>query len=411
MDSQIPLGKGRNFALFFCVTTLSNIGGWMQRVVLGMLVWKITGSAFWLGVFVAVEVVTVILVGPLGGVWTDRQNARKLIAWCCFFSALASFALALLTALDRVNIPVLLLLAMVSGLVQAVAGPATQSLIASLFKQDNVPSVVAINSVTFNIARFIGPVLALLAIHDGSYALVFLLNGLSFVPQILALRFYDVEKAHVQRSANGRTVAADLKEGFSYVLGVPAIASLLTAMAATSLIARPFMDLIPSIADRQFSRMEDGTALLTSACGIGALLGGLALTALGKRPQLRNVPLFTVFLLGLSLMLLSQTENFHIALAMALVFGLAAVTNAVSTISLLQLNASPEHRGRVMSYYFMVFRGCMSLGALLQGVLQDTIGTRTTLLLAGGTTVLIGIVICRKWRSRITVPISAQAQS
>jgi MFS family permease len=219
MDSLAFLGKRKNFALFFCVTTLSNIGGWMQRVVLGMLVWKITGSAFWLGVFVAVEVVTVLLVGPLGGVWSDRQNARKLIAWCCLFSALASFALALLTVLNRVNIPVLLLLAMVSGLVQAVAGPATQALIASLFKQDNIPSVVAINSVTFNIARFIGPVLALLAIHNGPYALVFLLNGLSFVPQMVALRFYDVDKAHVQRSANGRTVATDLKEGLAWGAG------------------------------------------------------------------------------------------------------------------------------------------------------------------------------------------------
>jgi MFS family permease len=400
MGLLASFGNRKNFALFFCVTTLSNIGSWMQRVVLALLVWKITGSAFWLGVFVAVEVVTVILVGPLGGVWTDRQNARKLVAWCCIAAAIASLAMALLSALEQVNMPVLLLFAVVSGLVQAVSGPATQALIATLFKQSNVPSVVAINSVTFNIARFVGPVLALLAIHDRSYALVFLLNALSFVPQLVALCFYDVEKPQAQRPARGSTLTADLKEGLSYVLGTPAIASLLAAMAATSLISRPFMDLIPSIADRQFGRLEDGTAMLTSACGVGALLGGLALAALGKRRQLGDVPLYTVFLLALSLVALSLTEDFRVALMVAVVFGLSAVTNAVSTISLLQLSASPEHRGRVMSYYFMVFRGCMSLGALLQGVMQDTIGTRPTLLLAGGATFLTGAVLLRKWRSR-----------
>lgn len=401
------LGNRKNFVLFFGVTTVSNVGSWMQRVVLGLLVWNITGSAFWLGAVVAVEVVTVLLVGPLGGVWTDRHDARKLIAWCCIGSALTSFALALLSAFGKVNVPVLLLLSAISGLVQAVGGPANQALIATVFKQSNVPSVIAINSVTFNIARFIGPVLALVAIHNGPYATVFLLNGLSFLPQIIALRFYDLETAQLPREPRASTVVGDLRTGFHYVLKTPAIASLLAAMAATSLIARPFMDLIPSIAERQFSRLENGTALLTSACGAGALLGGLALVALGKRSQLRDVPLITAFLLGFSLIVLSFTDRFQVALVIAVAFGLAAVTNAVSTISLLQLNALPEQRGRVMSYYFMVFRGCMSLGALLQGVLQDVVGTRPTLLLAGSLTLLTGAIVSRTWRNRVSAVAAA----
>ncbi len=397
------LGHSNNFALFFSVTTLSNIGGWMQRVVLALLVWKITASASWLGIVVAVEVVTVILAGPLGGVWADRHSARSLVAGCCTAAALSSLVLALLSALEWVNVPVLLLFSMVSGCVQAVSGPANQALIASLFKEDSLPSVVAINSVTFNVARFIGPVLALLAIQHGSYALVFWLNALSFVPQVIALRFYKMERAQVLPAAGSYKVVADFKAGLSYAFAMPAIATLLAAMAATSLLARPLMDLIPSIAERQLGRLLDGTALFTSACGVGALLGGVALVALGKRPVLRDVPLFTVFLLGFSLIALSQTENFHVAMAIAAVFGFVAVANAVSTISLLQLSASPEHRGRVMSCYFMVYRGSMGLGALVQGMLQDAIGTQLTLLLAGGATLLVGAAVCRKWRSRVAL--------
>lgn len=406
MTSLLQLATSRNFTLFFCVTAASNIGSWMQRVVLSVLVWKITGSAFWLGVFVSVEVATAVLLGPLGGVWADRHDARKLVGWCCSAAATASFALAALASLGQVSIPVLLVYALVSGLVQVVAGPATQAMISSLFAQDNLPSIVAINSVTFNVARFVGPVLALIAISYGSYGLVFLLNGLSFVPQVIALRYYRPAGAPA-KTGQHRSLATDLRAGFAYVRGTPAIFCLLATMAATSLLARPFMDLLPSIADRQFGRAEDGTALLTSACGVGALLGGLALAALGRRRQLAEVPLAMAFLLGVCLLVLSATADFHVGLAVAGVFGLAAIANAVSTISLLQISASPEQRGRVMSYYFMVFRGFMSLGALVEGVLQDAVGTQVTLLVAGAATLLSTALAYRKWRSVVSRLVAA----
>jgi len=212
----IPQTLGQpNYGIYVAGNSLSLIGSWMQRVAVGWLAWELSRSGAVLGLVAFADLASTLMVGPFGGVLADRFDRRRLLMIGQSANMVLSFILAALTASGLMTVPLLVLIIGINGAVIGINQPARLSLISSLVARDHLPTAVAINSLVFNLARFIGPAIAGLVILYFSTALVFLLNALSFISFLFALSRLDLPETD-HRSAEGNTppMLQAIAEGF-----------------------------------------------------------------------------------------------------------------------------------------------------------------------------------------------------
>src|SRR5258708_4030902 len=182
----LPL-RNTNFGLYSAGSGVSLIGMWMQRIAIGWLTWQLTESGFWLGVIAFADFFPVILVGPIAGAVADRWDRLKVVKISQTISLLQAMALFALTVSGHINIGLLVTLTAFQGFIVAFNQPARLALVPSLVPEADLASAVAINSVVFNLARFVGPMFAGLAIVWSGVAAAFAANALSYVVFFVAL--------------------------------------------------------------------------------------------------------------------------------------------------------------------------------------------------------------------------------
>src|SRR5215831_12161743 len=270
---ELPL-RNSNFGLYALGSAISLIGMWMQRIAVGWLTWQLTGSGFWLGVVAFADFFPVVVVGPVAGALADRWDRLTVIKISQTISLLQATALFWLTATGSVTIGLLVALTAFQGFVVAFNQPARLALVPSLVPQTDLATAVAINSVVFNLARFIGPACAGPAIVWSGVSAAFAVNAVSYLPFLAAL-FYIRIKPEGVRSAQPRSMMADLGEGIRYTALHPGIASLLVLLTALGIGGRPLSELLPGIAAIIFHSGAGGLSILASSMGGGAIVGGL----------------------------------------------------------------------------------------------------------------------------------------
>lgn len=374
----IPQTLGQpNYGVYVAGNSLSLIGSWMQRVAVGWLAWELSHSGAVLGLVAFADLAPTLMIGPFGGVLADRFDRRRLLTIGQSINMVLSFVLAAFTATGLMTVPLLILIIGLNGAVIGINQPARLSLISNLVSREHLPTAVAINSLVFNLARFIGPAIAGLVILRYGTALVFFLNALSFISFLIALSRLDLPKAD-HRSAGGDPppMLQAIAEGLRYVLQHPGIGPLLALNATLAVSARPYVELLPGFAGAVFDRGAGGLAVLSSAVGMGAIAAGLFLAQRGSRKGLAETAMLAGLLIALSALALALSPTFWTAVIAVTSGGFGMVVAGVGTQTLMQTSVDEAFRGRVLSLFGLVFRSGPAIGALVMGLASELIGLR-----------------------------------
>jgi MFS family permease len=381
-----PLGlpfRNANYGLYVAGSGVSLIGTWMQRISIGWLTWELTHSGLWLGIIAFADFFPVLLVGPVAGAAADRWDRLRVVKTSQTLSLIQATVLFALTASGHINIGLLVLLAALQGVLVAFNQPARLALVPSLVGEADVASAVAINSVIFNCARFIGPMLAGLVIVWSGVPAAFAANALSYVAFLLALTRIRLSPAATTR-AKPRGFKADLREGLRYTATHPAIASVLVLLIAIGIGARPLNELLPGFAAQVFNSGAGGLSILASATGAGAIIGGLWLGHRAPSSGLTSVALAASFASALAAVMVSATDSMWIAVPAVAAFGFCVSSAGIAIQTIVQLAADRDMRGRAMGVYGVIFRGAPTIGALAAGLASTSLGLRWPIIAGAG---------------------------
>lgn len=375
-----------NFGIYTAGNAISLIGTWMHRVVTGWLTWELTHSAAWLGLIAFADLFPIAVIGLFAGAAADRWDRLRVTRITQALFALQAAALFVLTATHLITAPLLLLLAFFLGIVGAFNQPARMALMPALVPRRDLAIGVAINSVAFNVARFIGPAIAGVLLATAGIPLAYAVSALTFVAFAVALSRIRLAP-YEGKAAPPSGLFADLGAGLRYTLSHAGIAIVLVLMIAGTVGVRPLIELLPAFAAEMFRSGASGLAVLTSSVGAGAILAGLWLGGRPNADGLSGVLLMNSLLLALSGALFTIAERPMFAVPALIVTGFAMAASGIAAQTLIQIAVDDVMRGRVLSIYWIVFRGGPAFGALILGAASDRFGLRLPLL--GGAFVLV----------------------
>jgi MFS family permease len=370
----LPL-RNANFGLYSAGSAVSLIGMWMQRIAIGWLTWEMTKSGLWLGIVAFADFFPVLLIGPIAGAAADRWDRLRVVKTSQAILLVQATLLFALTASGHMNIGLLVALAAFQGVVVAFNQPARLALVPSLVAPTDLASAVAINSVVFNLARFVGPMFAGLAIVWSGVSAAFAANALSYVVFLVALTRIRVAPTDTE-SAKQRSFVTDLREGIRYTAKQPAIAALLVLLTALGIGGRPLNELLPGVAAEVFHSGAGGLSILASAIGGGAILGGLWVGHRAHSSGLTWVALGGSLTGALAAIATIATEHMWVAVPAVVVFGFCMSAAGIAIQTIIQLAADRSMRGRVMGLYGVIFRGAPAIGALGAGLASAHLGLR-----------------------------------
>jgi MFS family permease len=361
---------------------VSTIGTWMQKVAQSWLVLTLTGSAsaFFLGLDAFLGELPILLFTLLGGVIADRRDRRQLLLMSQYIQMSTAFALAALVYFDVVHIWHVLALSAVTGLAQAFGGPAHHSLMPSLVETRDLPNAIAFNSIQFNLARVLGPLLAGAALAAFGIAACFALNGASFLAVIAAIL-----SLHVRHSPAPTTTRLhqELASGIRFVRANPALVELACLGFAATFLANPLLTFLPLFTKEVFQGDVNQFTRLMACAGAGAVAGALVVAWLGRFRHMGRALLAVQIVFGLLIVLFAMSRILWLNAVLLFAAGLCMVIVFAMLSSLVQLTAPDEMRGRVMSIYMVAFRGGMPLGSLAGGWMA-TITSAPAVLIGNG---------------------------
>ena len=377
----------RNYRLFFGGQSISLIGSWMTRVAMNWLVYRLTDSAFLLGVIGFAGQIPALILAPFAGVWVDRLNRHSVLLWTQVLSMLQSFALAWLALTHRINIHHVVWLSLFQGVVNAFDMPARQSFLVEMVeRREDLPNAIALNSSMVNASRLVGPSLAGIIIAGYGEGNCFLIDGISYIAVIASLLLMRLKPEEEHREE--RDMMQELREGWQYVAGFHPVRSVLLVLALVSLVGMPYTVLMPIFASQILHGGPNTLGFLMGASGVGALISAISLAARKSVLGLGKMIPISAFMFGAGLAVFAVSRWFWLSMALMLVTGFGMMQQMAASNTILQTIVPDEKRGRVMSYYTMAFMGVSPFGSLFAGVVADRIGAPKTLLIGGVATVV-----------------------
>jgi MFS family permease len=353
----------RDFRVMWLGACTSSIGTWMQTLAQAWVVLEISKSAWWLSVDAFLSQIPIVLFSLIGGVIADRIDRRKVLLASQYTQMICAFVLSLLIALHWIRVWHILTASFVVGCAQAFGGPAYQALVPMLVEKEDLPNAIALNSIQFNLARVLGPMLAALAMLLGN-AWCFALNGVSFIAVIVSLLVLHVRFIP---PATGDSILTGDKQGLLFVRRQASMISLIGLAFAMTALAIPMITLLPVFAKDVFRHGPATLAVLMSCSGAGSVAGGLLVAAMGNIRRKGLVALLMLLLLGGGIAGFSLSKQLVWSSLLLFLSGIALMGVFSMISSLVQLITSNEMRGRVMSVYNVAFRGGMPLGNLATG--------------------------------------------
>jgi MFS family permease len=349
----------------------SSIGTWMQKLAQSWLVLKLSNSPFLLGLDSFLGEIAIFALAPFAGVAADRFERRRVLLASQFLQMACAFTLAILFATGTVLIWHILALSFVVGIAQAFGAPAYQSLLPSLVPRENLSNAIAMNSIQFNLARLIGPVLGGWALTTLGAAWCFGLNGLSFVAVVASLLLIHVPfTAKAQRE----TVIESMREGFRFISHREGMLPMIAVAFVSTFLGIPIIVFLPVFAKDVYGGDEKTYTILLATEAAGAIAGALLVAARGRRGGLGRDALMGLILLGIFESAFAFSPSLLFASVSLFLGGMALIGSFALLSSQVQLMATDEMRGRVMSLYNVAFRGGMPIGSLVTGALVPHFG-------------------------------------
>jgi len=401
----IRVFRNRDYLLYTVGNGISLIGLWVQRLAIGWLTWQLTHSGFWLGAVAFADLFPALLVGPFAGVLADRFDRTRILRVTQSISLIQAVTLWLAYESGHVNVYIIFALTLGLGVNAAITQPARLALIPQLVRGEDLNTALALNSVLFNSARFIGPMVAGLIIGVSDLGKTFLFNAFSYLAMIAALLY--MQPLPRRAAVSPHSVLHDLGQGIRYCAGHASIGPLLLMIGVVAIFARPIADLLPGFAGHVFERGELGLVWLTSAMGIGSVIGGMWLAQRASVTGLPAITLVSILLTGASLVAFAATSRFVLALVLVVVASGAMSVCGTATQTLLQRIVDDDKRGRAMSLWGLIFRGAPALGVLVMGTLSEWFGLAAPVF--AGALVCIGFAAFGlRWRTRLNAEVAAQ---
>jgi MFS family permease len=373
--------RHRNFRLFFGGQSISLIGTWMTRLATSWLVYRLTGSAFLLGIVGFSGQIPTFLLAPFAGVWVDRLNRRNVLIVTQILAMVQSFALAALTLTKHITIHEIIWLSAFQGMINAFDMPGRQAFLVEMVedKQD-LGNAIALNSSMVNMARLVGPSLAGMVIAISGEGSCFLIDGISYLAVIASLFAMRLKPATVKRVTS---MLVQLREGWDYVAGFAPIRTILTLFAMVSLMGWPFTVLMPVFASTILKGGPHTLGFLMGAVGVGALVSALSLAIRKSVVGLGRMIYISTAMFGVALIFFGMSRNFWLSLFCMLFCGFGMMQQMAASNTIIQTIVEEDKRGRVMSFYTVAFVGMAPFGSLLSGALAHAIGAPRTVMFSG----------------------------
>jgi MFS family permease len=381
--------RHRTFRRVFYGSFLSNVGTWMQNVVLGALAYDITGSATFVGVILFAQLGPLLLLGMVGGALADTVDRKQLLIWVSASQMVLSFVLAVIAAPENPNLVVLVGVVFAIGIGQALFAPTYSALLPQLVGRDDLPGAISLHSANMNGSRVIGPVIGALLFSSIGAPAVFAVNGVSFLFVIGALL-----SVHLPPPWVTPTDARGLRRvisGFTIARRDPVVGRCLVTIFTFSVLALTLVGQFPVVAERNLGIDETSTGygLLYACFGIGAVIGALSIGTVFARRSKARIVRTTLVAYAVALAVFALLRTPAPSYPAVVVVGLAYFAFITSLSTVLQERLEDHERGRVMALWIMAFGGSVPIGNLLAGPIIDA--TSATTVLLGGAVVALAL--------------------
>ena len=369
----------RNYRLYFYGQAISQTGSWAQTIAQGLLVLMLTGSGTALGVVTALQTIPVLFFGVWGGVLVDRYSKRRLLYITQSAGGLVSLLIGVLVITDSIQLWMVFVSAFANGLIKVVDLPARQTFVREMVGNDHLVNAVSLNSMTINLARVIGPAAAGILAATVGIGECFILDGLSFgavIYMLWLMREDELKPAKRITRARGQ-----MRAGWDYVHHEPVIRNILIMMTIIGTFTYEFTVTLPLLAEFTFMNGAAGYAALTSAMGVGAVIGGLYVAGRSRGSSAKLVSIAAMF--GTAVVLVAISPTFALAVLGMVVVGFFSISFTSLANSTIQLASRPDMQGRVMSFWSMSFLGTTPIGGPIMGAIGEHAGARAALFLGG----------------------------
>ncbi|WP_340609271.1 MFS transporter [Xenorhabdus bharatensis] len=387
--------KSRNFRIYWLGMSASQIGNWVQQIAIGWVAYRLTESAGALGLLSLCNNIGVLILAPFAGVWIDKLNKHRLIYYTQALFLLEALVLAVLSVTGSIQFWHLVTLSLTMSVVAAIDMPLRQTLVAELVNEKELLSnAVALNSLSFNLSRIIGPAIGGYLLANVSESACFILNAFSFLMIMFSLsclrwsfepKIPFTEKHHFWKN---------LRDGIQYAFLFVPIRSLLLTLCLSGLTLAPFSTLVPAI----IRQLYDGNSVMAGSIyggfGLGAIIAVGYLAYHQSAKGLEKAIFIAILSASIALIVLSSTHVYWVGLLLSPILGAGIITNIVASNSLLQILVEDDKRGRVMSLFVMISVGVYPLGASGIGFISTYLGLYLTLIMAGGFGVLAAFIYC-----------------
>lgn len=375
--------KHKSFLYYWSCMCISLIGTWMQNIAQPWLAYSLTGSPFLLSLVGALQFTPMLLFSLFSGAIIDRFHKKKILFFTQSSSLVITLVLATLVWSGHVQYWHILVSATALGMVNTLDMPTRQCFIIELVGKEDLMNAIALNSSVFNMARVLGPALAGIIMGTMGVASCFYINSFSFAAVIVGLFFIHPISVQEIRKGHGE-ILSDIKDGLKYIVNHEYLSKTIQMVAIVGIFGTNFNVLVPVFAKVILGQQETGFGFLMSFVGVGSFIGAMLIATMSKSgPQkfvLNIVPLFLAALLILT----GFTDIFTLTGLCLAAAGLCFVAFIASANSSLQLNATDEYRGRVISLYTLVFGGSVPIGSLYSGIISEYFGPRAGFIACGG---------------------------
>ena len=363
--------RHRNFALFWFSLVFSNTGTWMQLTVVGWLVFDMTHSPAWLGVVGAARAFPMIALPFFGGVIADRMDRRTLLWMTQSSQALVSIVLTALVAAGAATVWNISALTLIAGIAHAFDQPTRQAIVPALVPRQDLRRAIALHSVVFTGGALLGPAIAGLLAPTLGLAMVLLINTLSFTPVFVALALLNLPSFQARRHEH---VLESVRDGLRFAFSRELIVVVILVSAIASLFGRSYQMLAPVFAKDVLLTDITGLGWLTSAPGLGAILGACIVAGVHRMPPNGRLAGFAVAGYLVALIVFALSNNFIASIVSLIIVGFFNTMFSAAVRTILQLATPETYYGRVMSLNTITFIGFTPLGSLIIGSIAEPFG-------------------------------------
>jgi MFS family permease len=361
--------RSRDFALLWSGAFLSNTGTWIQTTVLLWFVFQFTNSNAWVGAVNFAGYMPILLFVIVSGALADYLNRKLLIMVTQSVMGVAALGLAISAQLGIAHLPEIFLFTLLSGIAFVFNFPAWRAIVPDLVPRRDMLNGIALDAAQYNMARFVGPVLGTAVLHFWTVQAAFYVNAASFLAVIVALLVIRTRTPPIPRkSASNRE---HVYEGIRYVWGTKWSRDLLSALAVFSFFGLSFIVALPGFSEEVLNRGSGGYGMLLAFMGLGAVMGAPFVTFLRGYVVERDIIRYCILAFGLLLLLFSLFKVLWISLLLSMGLGSTSLMTAATVNTVLQSKVGRDMRGRIMSFYILVFQGLFPVGGLVLGYISD----------------------------------------